>query len=241
VPRYARAVKKLSIDIWSDVVCPWCYVGKRRLEAALARFAHRGAVEITWRAFELDPRATRAREPSGSHAERIAAKYRTSVAQAEAMIRRITDTGAAEGIDFHFDRARTGNTFDAHRVIHLAAARGLGDAAKERLMRAYFTDGEPIADRETLIRLAGEIGLDRDEVRTALSGDAYAEEVRGDEAEARALEIRGVPFFVIGRYGVSGAQPPDVLLRVLDEAWDELDAPLAVDDVAACGPEGCAS
>ena len=235
-------MQKLDVQIWSDIVCPWCYVGKRRLEAALARFEHRDAVEISWRAFELDPYAARVRDPSVSYAGRLAEKYRMPVDRAEQMIRNMTELAAAEGLDFRFDHIRPGNTFDAHRVLHMAATRGLGGQAKERLLLAYMTEGEPIGDPETLIKLAGQIGLDTDEVRTALAGDNHATAVRHDEEEARRFGINGVPFFLFDRrYGVSGAQPAEVLLRILDRVWTELPSePEMVADGAVCGPDGCA-
>jgi predicted DsbA family dithiol-disulfide isomerase len=212
----------LSVEIWSDVVCPWCYIGKRRFEAALARFEHRDEVEVTWHSFELDPSAPATR--TGPRVEMLAAKYGMSVEQAQAMHDQMTETAAAEGLAFAFDDAKDGNTFDAHRLIHLAAEHGLQDAAKERLMRAYFTEGEPIGDRETLIRLAAEIGLDAGQAREALEGDAHADAVRADEDLARRLGISGVPFFVLDRrYGVSGAQPADLLLQALERAWEERD------------------
>src|SRR5882724_10552249 len=146
-------MKKLRVDVWSDIVCPWCYVGKRRLEAALARFAHRDAVEVVWHAFELDPRAPAVTEARVPHAERLARKYGMSVEQAEARTRQLVDLGAADGLDFRFDRTRPGNTFHAHRLLHLAAEEGVQDQAKERLLRAYFTEGEPIGDLEVLGRI----------------------------------------------------------------------------------------
>ena len=230
-------MKALDVDVWSDIACPWCYVGKRRLEAALARFPH--PVRIAWHSFELDPAAAPDRG-SGAYAERLAAKYGTSVERAQGMIDHMTRTAAAEGIEMRFDRVRATNTFDAHRFLHLASHRQLGGAAKERLMRAYFTEGELISDHETLARLGGEIGLDVEEVRTTLAGDTYAREVRADETTAQALGIRGVPFFVIDRrLGVSGAQPADVMLRVLSEALDAAPA-VPEDEAAVCGPDGCA-
>jgi predicted DsbA family dithiol-disulfide isomerase len=234
-------MKKLRLDVWSDIACPWCYVGKRRLEAALARFPQRDAVEVVWRAFELDPSAPRERERTVSYAERIAKKYGSSVADAEGMITRMSDVARADGLDFHFEKIRPGNTFDAHRVLHLAADRGRQDAVKERFLRGYMTEGEAIGDPEVLVRLAAEAGLDAEEVRAALADDAYAREVRTDEAEASDLGIRGVPFFVIGgRYAVSGAQPAELLLRALVQAWSELEAkPVPLAEGAACGPDGC--
>jgi predicted DsbA family dithiol-disulfide isomerase len=236
-------VQSLAVDVWSDIACPWCYVGKRRLEAALGRFAHGDQVEVRWRAFELDPHAAAERDAGGGdYAARLARKYGTSRAQAEAMIARMTATAAADGIEMRFDRTRPGNTFDAHRLIHHAATRGVQGAMKERLLRAYFTEGVAIGQREALVPLALEVGLDEAEVREVLTGDAGAREVRADEDEARALGITGVPFFVIGgRLGVSGAHPADVLVGALERGWqlaaEPAEAPHA--DGAACGPDGC--
>jgi len=202
----------LTVEIWSDIVCPWCYVGKRRLEAALAEFDR--PVEVTWRSFELDPSAPRERElPAAEH---LAAKYGMSVEQAQASQAKLTELAAAEGLEYHLDRTRGGNSFDAHRMLHLAAAHDLQDAAKERLMRAYFTEAEAIGDPDTLVRLMAEIGIDADEARAVLEGDAYADAVRADEQLALRIGIQGVPFFVLNRrYGVSGAHPPEALLEAL--------------------------
>jgi predicted DsbA family dithiol-disulfide isomerase len=208
----------MLVEIWSDVVCPWCYIGKRRFEAALGRFDHEEDVELVWRAFELDPGAPA--ERSGSPVEHLARKYGMPLGQARATYERITELAATEGLDYHLDEARRGNSFDAHRLIHLATAAGSGDAMKERLLRAYFVEAEPIGDPETLARLAADVGLDRDEVEAVLAGDRFADEVRADEQRAAALDITGVPFFLVdGRVGVSGAQDPDLLLRMLDRAW----------------------
>jgi predicted DsbA family dithiol-disulfide isomerase len=223
----------MKIEVWSDVVCPWCYVGKRRLEHALERFPHRDAVEVTWRSFELDPSAPAQR--TESTIEHLANKYGISHQQAEAANQRVSGVAAQEGLAFRLDQAKSGNTFDAHRLIHLAAQHGLQDAAKERLMAAYFTEGEPIGDRETLVRLASEVGLDADEVRGVLESDAFADAVQSDESEARALGITGVPFFVLDRkYGISGAQPSDLILQALQQAWAEAN-PLTM--VTAAGGE----
>jgi predicted DsbA family dithiol-disulfide isomerase len=235
-------MKKLRVDVWSDIVCPWCYVGKRRLEAAVAGFSHRDAVEIVWRAFELDPAAPRERDIGVPYAERLARKYRTSVAKAGAMIQHLTDVAAAEGLALRFDRARPGNTFDAHRLLHLAAERGEGPALQERLLAAYMTEGAPIGERETLIRLAGEVGLDTEEASAVLASDAYAADVRADESRAQAMGVTGVPFFVLGgRYAVSGAQPAELLRSALTEAWNDLAGRPdgGVPEGAVCGPEGC--
>jgi predicted DsbA family dithiol-disulfide isomerase len=207
----------VNVEIWSDVVCPWCYVGKRRFEAALARFPHAGEVEVVWRSFELDPDAPARR---GSTAEHLARKYgwtRERVAESHA---RLTALAAAEGLDYRLDETQGGNTFDAHRLLHLAALHGLQDALEERLMLAYFTEAEPIGERDVLARLAEDVGVAG--ARDALAAGAFAEEVRADEAEARTLGIHGVPFFAFDRrYGVEGAQPAEVLLAALEQAWAE--------------------
>jgi predicted DsbA family dithiol-disulfide isomerase len=232
----------MQVEIWSDVVCPWCYVGKRRFEQALARFAHPDDVAITYRSFELDPGAPR--ERNGSHDEHLARKYGMTVERAHELNEQMTQTAAAEGLEFRLDRIRAGNTFDAHRLLHLALARGKQPELKERLLRATFTDGERIADAETLVRLAAEVGLDADEAREVLASDRYADAVRADEQQAAAYGITAVPFFVVdGKYGVSGAQPADLLLQVLERASEDNRALTVVTgstDAAACDDESCA-
>lgn len=230
----------MKVEIWSDVVCPWCYIGKRRFEQALAAFPHRDAVEVVWRSFELDPSAPA--ERTEGYRAHLASKYGVSQDKAQEMLDSMTATAATEGLDFRFDIARGGSTFDAHRLLHLAAERGVQDAVKERLVRATFTEGEPIGDAETLVRLGAEAGLDADEARAVLASGRYADEVRADERQAQAYGITGVPFFVVdGKYGVSGAQPADVLAQVLAQAWGER-SPLTMVPAAAdaCGPDGCA-
>lgn len=235
-------MQKLRIEIWSDVACPWCFVGKRRLEGALEQFAHRDAVEIIWRAFELDPSMPRSVDKSIPNVQRLAKKFGTSVAQAQAMLDRMTNMARADGIDFHFDKMQPGNTFDAHRVLHLAATKGQQNALKERFLRGYFCEGAAIGDSETLVRLAAEVGLDEELVRGTLASDAYAGEVRADEREARVKLINGVPFFLFGGlYAVSGAQPIDLMLQALNQAWNKLAAkPVVLQEGATCGPDGCA-
>ena len=190
------------------------------LEAALAAFEHADEVTVMWRSFELDQEAPKVAE--GTATERLAAKYGMSLERAQHLHVEMTERGAADGLEFRFDLAKSGNTFDAHRLIHLAATYGHQAAAKERLMRAYFTEGEPIADPETLIRVVAEVGVDPVEARDVLQTDRFAEDVREDELLASQLGIQGVPFFVLDRrYGVSGAQPPEVLVQALERAWGE--------------------
>jgi predicted DsbA family dithiol-disulfide isomerase len=237
----------MDVEIWSDIACPWCYVGKKRFEAALASFAHADEVSVTWRSFELDPSAPADR--GLPHDELIARKYGRSLEEVHQMDAQLTAVAAAEDIDMKLDAARSGNTFDGHRLVHLAKAHGLGEAMKERLFRAYFTEGELIADHDVLARCAAEVGLDEAEVREVLLTERYAEEVREDELLAQSAGISAVPCFVIDRkFGASGAQPPEELLRFLEHGWAQRQpAPIVfgeagAGDVAegdACGPEGC--
>jgi predicted DsbA family dithiol-disulfide isomerase len=228
----------MHVEIWSDIACPWCYVGKRRLEAALAAFEHRDEVTVTWRSFELDPAAPR--ERGGDRAAHLAEKYGVTVERAIEMQDHMTRVAAGDGLDFRFDLARSGSTFDAHRLLHLAAEHGLQDAMKERLMRAYLTEGELIGDPEVLERLAVAAGLPRSEVLELLAGDRFAAEVRADERTAAELGIHAVPFFVVDRaLGASGAQPPEVLGEMLRRGWEAQPRLAVVADGAACGPDGC--
>jgi predicted DsbA family dithiol-disulfide isomerase len=235
--------KVLPIDVWSDIACPWCYVGKRRLESALTQFPHADQVEVTWHAFELDPSAPAQRDTQQSYAERIAKKYGSGVARAKEMVDRMLGIAAADGLAFDFEHIRPGNTFNAHRLLELAKRHGLQGQLKERLFQGYLSEGAAIGDPETLLRLATEVGLPVEEVQAVLSSDAHAAEVRADEAEARALGVDGVPFFVIGgRYAVAGAQPAELLLQALTQAWNELPESverLSVEQGAVCGPDGC--
>jgi predicted DsbA family dithiol-disulfide isomerase len=238
----------MKVEIFSDVVCPWCAVGKRRFEAALSRFEHADDIDVVWRAYELDPSAPARRD--GDYLDRLARKYGMSRDQAATATARLTTTAAAEGLDFHFEHVQPGNTFNAHRLLHYAreAGPGLQDALKERLFLAYFTEGAPVGDTDTLVRLAGEVGLDTRECAEILEGDRYTDEVRADEREALDLGVNGVPFFVVdGKFGIPGAQDADTILNVLERAWTKAH-PLemvtvpakAGDDGAACDGDSCA-
>lgn len=214
------APDRLRVDIWSDVACPWCYIGKRRFEQALTAFPHRDQVEVIWHAFELDPGAP-AEHPLTMR-DALAKKYGRTAEDAQGMMDHVTRTAAGEGLEYHFGRARLGNTFQAHQLIHHAAQHGKQDAMKERLLRAYMSDGDLVSDLDTLVRLAQEVGLDGAEVRAALLDGRHAHAVRQDEAQAQALGISGVPFFMLGgKYGVSGAQDPQTLLGALNQVWQE--------------------
>jgi predicted DsbA family dithiol-disulfide isomerase len=214
----------MQVEIWSDVACPWCAVGKRRFEAALRTFEHASEVTLRWRSFELDPTAPRdaAGPDDADYVGRLATKYGTDRTSAQGMIDRMTATAAEDGWSFRFDRIRPGNTFDAHRLLHLAADRDLQDELKERFLSGYLEDGLPIGEPATLRALAIEVGLDDAEVADVLASDAYADAVRADEHQAREFGISGVPFFVIDRrFGVSGAQPAAALVQALEQGWAE--------------------
>jgi predicted DsbA family dithiol-disulfide isomerase len=208
----------VRIDIWSDLVCPWCYIGKRRLEHALKDFSGAGEVEIVHRSFQLNPAA-----PMGATSKRrdyLIKKYGWSNAQAEQIDSDMEKRAAVDGLEYHLGaEGLTGNTFDAHRLVHLARARGIQDAAVERLFRAYFTEQKSLFDRESLVPLAVEAGLEESEVRRVLAGIDYADAVEADISEARTLGVSGVPFFVFdGRLGLSGAQPLNVFADALNQA-----------------------
>jgi predicted DsbA family dithiol-disulfide isomerase len=228
----------VHVEIWSDIACPWCYVGKRRFEAAIAAFEHRDDVRVTWRSFELDPEAPLDRGVDG--ATHIAAKYGTTRERAVAMQQNMAETAAGDGLDLRFDIARGGNTFDGHRLVHLAAEHGSQDAMKERLFRAYLTEGRLIADHAVLGRLGAEAGLPEDDVREVLGSDRYAAEVRVDERSAASLGITAVPFFVVDRaMGAAGAQPPEVLGDLLRRGWAARSPVTVVAAGESCGIDGC--
>ena len=207
----------MRIDIWSDVVCPWCYVGKRRFERALAAFDARDEVQVVHRSFQLDP--SRPKGQTQKRREMLMAKYRLTAAQVQGLDAQMEQTAAAEGLEYHLGDGVTGNTLDAHRLLHLAAARGRQDEALERFYRAYFTEGRSLFDRPSLTALAVEAGLDERDVHDVLAGDRYADAVATDIREAQTLGANGVPFFVFdNRFGVSGAQASDVFSQVLARA-----------------------
>ncbi|HEX4219644.1 MAG TPA: DsbA family oxidoreductase, partial [Acidimicrobiales bacterium] len=211
-------------EIWSDVVCPWCYLGKRHFERALEMFDHGDDVEVTYRSFELDPTAEPGRTTPTM--ERLATKYGMSVTDATAAQRQMEERAAGVGLEFHMAGLQSGNTRDAHRLLHLAQARGRQAELVERLHRAYFTEQRSIFDPASLTDLAVDVGLDRDEVSRVLASDEYDDAVEADEDTAQTLGAAGVPFFVIDRrYGIAGAQPPEAIVDILGQAWEAAPAP----------------
>ncbi len=212
----------MQVEIWSDVVCPWCYLGKRRFEQALAGFSHRDDVDVTYRSFELDPAS-----PVGATVptvQLLAGKYGMTAEQAETAQRQMEQRAAADGLTFRMENLRSGNTRDAHRLVHLAKVNGRQAELVEALHRAYFTEQESIFDHASLARIAVGAGLDPADVDKVLTTDQFSDEVTADETTANSLGATGVPFFVIDRrYGISGAQPADTIARALEHAWDDED------------------
>ena len=230
----------MQLEVFSDVVCPWCWIGKRRLEQALAAFPYRDQVQVTWRSFLLDPGASSDGRPV---LDRLAEKYGVSLEQAQQMNERVTAVAAQDGLDYHLDRAISASTLDSHRLLHLAAERGRYDQLQERLFAAYFSEGVDLGDRDELVRLAAESGLDEGEARGTLESDAYADAVQSDFARARAYGISAVPFVLLNsRLGVSGAQPADVFAEALAQAWAQANPlqQVGADGGAACTGDNCA-
>jgi predicted DsbA family dithiol-disulfide isomerase len=232
----------MKVEIWSDVVCPFCYIGKRKFENALKDFAHRDEVEVVWHSFQLDPGFQPT--PGESTHEVLAKKKGVSAAEARNMGAYVTQAAEEVGLHYDFDRTIPANTFLAHQLIHLGARHGWQDATKERLMAAYYLEGQNVGDLDTLVRLGTEVGLDATEIREALAAGTYANAVRLDEYQAQQIDVRGVPFFVFeDKYAVSGAQPTELFAEVLEKVWDEIKpakpAPVLVANGPACGPDGC--
>ena len=232
----------MRIEIWSDVVCPWCYIGKRRLETALSHFEHRDEVEIVWRSYQLDPGAPT--EPTESTTTMLARKYGQSPDGAQQMQDRVEAVAAEEGLVYRLAEAQRANTLDAHRLLHLAHEEGRQGELKEALLAAYFLHARNVADPDVLAGIAREVGLDEVRVKEVLTTDRFADAVEADVRQAAAYGATGAPFFVVdGRYGVSGAQPAEAFAQVLERAWADahpaLDLVGGPDGGEACGPDGC--
>jgi predicted DsbA family dithiol-disulfide isomerase len=227
----------MTIDIWSDVACPYCYIGKRHLEAALARFPQAETVQINWRSFELDPQAPT--KSPGDLYDVLSRKYRMSRTQAQEMTQSVENMGREAGLDFEFGKAVPVNTLAAHRLIHLAAEQNLQDVAKEHLLKAYFTEGKDLSDSNTLVSIGVAIGLDAALVESTLQSDAFVESVRADEEMAHQLGVQGVPFFVFDqKYALRGAQPVDAFVQTLEAVCEKNQAEVTADG-AACDVDGC--
>jgi predicted DsbA family dithiol-disulfide isomerase len=207
----------MQVEIWSDIICPWCYIGKRRFEMALAQFEQRESVKIIWRSFELDPKSPQ--QYPVTLEEMLSRKYNVSLQEAAAMNARVTGLAKEVGLNYLLNKARPGNTFDAHRLLHFAASQNLGDKATECVMQAYFSESLAVGDRAALASLAPEFDIAESEALLMLESNAYSAEVRADEARAVELGISGVPFFLFnGKLGLSGAQPVEVFTQALQQA-----------------------
>ncbi|SES98798.1 Predicted dithiol-disulfide isomerase, DsbA family [Oceanobacillus limi] len=210
----------MKIEVWSDFVCPFCYIGKRRLESALENFPNKDAVDIEYKSYELDPNADK--NPGKTVHELLANKYGMTVEKAKNMNDNMKKQAAEVGLTYNFETMQHTNTFDAHRLAHYANKQGKGKEMTERLLHAYFTESKLISDLDTLVDLAGEVGLNKEEVLSVLKTDQYRSRVREDEDTAKQIGVQGVPFFVFNeKYAVSGAQPVEVFSEVLEKVWEE--------------------
>lgn len=237
-------IPKMKVEVWSDIMCPFCYIGKRNYESALKQFGERDQVEIEWHSFQLDPSIPKNITRKGNVYQYLADKKGMSYAESVKLHESLIKTAKKAGLEYNFDKSVVANSFDAHRLIQLAKTKGLGDQAEEHLFRAYFTEGKDFGDHETLITIGTDIGLPEDEIRKALNSEAYSEKVKEDIQEAAALGVGGVPFFVFDRkYAVSGAQPPEHFLQALKQSFDEWRKNISSADTwategAVCTPDG---
>ena len=235
----------LQIDIWSDIACPWCYIGKRRFETALADFPHRDDVEVVWHSYQLDP--TIPRHYDGTEVDYLVQRKGMPVDQVRQMMAHVVEQAKGEGLDYDFDGLVVANSLRAHHLLHVAARSGAPAAGevKEALLKAHFVDAQDIGDDDVLVAIGTAAGLDEAAVRAGLDDPAVAREVQADFAAAGQIGVQGVPFFVLGqRYGVSGAQPVEVFSEALGRAWHESQPGIERIDgqdaaAGACGPDGC--
>jgi predicted DsbA family dithiol-disulfide isomerase len=234
---------QLKIQIWSDVMCPFCYIGKRKIEEALNQFENKNSVAIEWKSFQLDPSFVAT--PNESIINHLAEKYRKDTDWAQTMVDNMTENAKRSGLDFHFEKAILANSLNAHRLLHLAKKYNLSNELEELLFKAYLTDGKNVNDLNTLESLGLEIGLDKEAIDHVLHSDVYANEVRKDQEEAQAIGVTGVPFFVFdNKYAVSGAQATDVFLKTLEKSWEEGNFETKLNlqnttDENSCGIDGC--
>lgn len=235
---------KMKVEIWSDIMCPFCYIGKRHYEAAISRFADSSDIELEWHSFQLDPGIPAKMEKQVGVYQYLAERKGISYDESAKMHGHVVDMAKHAGLTYNFDKAVVANSFDAHRMIQMAKSKGLGDAAEERLFKAYFTEGKNFGDPVVLVELGKDIGLTADEVKTALDDNAYADKVNQDIQEAQKIGVRGVPFFVFDRkYAVSGAQPADSFLEVLEKSFGEWRkanpvSELKISEGPSCTPDG---
>jgi predicted DsbA family dithiol-disulfide isomerase len=215
--------KVMKVEIWSDVMCPFCYIGKRKFENALEQFAHKDEVEVVWKSFQLNPDM---KTEAGKNINQYLAEAKGwSIEKAKEMNDHVSGIAKDIGLTYHLDKAVVANSFDAHRFSHLAKKYGKQNDAEEKLFEAYFTDGKNTADHQTLVQLGSEIGMDATEISTVLSSDEFTDEVNQDIYEAQQVSVRGVPFFVLGeKYAISGAQESSTFLQALNKTWEEINS-----------------
>jgi predicted DsbA family dithiol-disulfide isomerase len=241
--KYITMKNQLKIQIWSDVMCPFCYIGKRKIEEALSQFENKDSVAIEWKSFQLDPSFVAT--PNENIADHLAEKYRRDTDWAKSMLENMTENAKNSGLDFHFEKAILANSLNAHRLLHLAKKHNLSNEIKELLFKAYLTEGKNVNDWNTLQEIGQEAGLNIDEIKQLIETDTFTKEVRADQQEAQGLGVTGVPFFVFdNKYAVSGAQPTDVFLKTLQKAWKEGNFNTSLQlqnpsDANSCGIDGC--
>lgn len=234
---------QLKIQIWSDVMCPFCYIGKRKIEEALSQFDNKESVIIEWKSFQLDPNFVAT--PDESIVDHLAEKYRKDTDWAQTMIDNMTENAKRSGLDFHFEKAVLANSQNAHRLLHLAKKHKVSNELKELLFKAYLTEGKNVNDWDTLKNIGQEVGLEISEIEQLIHSNAYTKEVQQDQQQAQAIGITGVPFFVFdNKYAVSGAQSTDVFLKTLEKTWEDgkFIAPLKVQNTTetnSCTIDGC--
>jgi predicted DsbA family dithiol-disulfide isomerase len=234
---------QLKIQIWSDVMCPFCYIGKRRIEEALSLFDNKDSIAIEWKSFQLDPSFVAT--PNESIIDHLAEKYRKDTDWAQTMVDNMTENAKRSGLDFHFEKAILANSLNAHRLLHLAKKHNLSNELEELLFKAYLTDGKDVNDLKTLELLGLEVGLEKEAIENVLHSDLYANEVRQDQEQAQSIGVTGVPFFVFdNKYAVSGAQATDVFLKTLEKSWEEGNYKTKLQlqnttDENSCGIDGC--
>ncbi|MEL1240569.1 DsbA family oxidoreductase [Flavobacterium flavipallidum] len=234
---------KLKIQIWSDIMCPFCYIGKRRLENALDQFGHKDIIEIEWKSFQLDPYFVASEDDN--LADHLADKYQKDREWANEALASTTQNAASVGLEFHFEKAIMANSLNAHRLLHLAKKQQLGSELKELLFKAYFTDGKDVNDEETLQKLGQQAGLDSESITLALNSNAFTDEVQQDILSAQQIGIQGVPFFVFdNKYAVSGAQHTETFVKTLEKVWEEGQFEpkitiLNTESANSCGIDGC--
>lgn len=234
---------KMKVEIWSDVMCPFCYIGKRKFEKALDGFPYKNNIEVEWKSFELDP--TLKTDPNTSIYQYLSKRKGWSLEQTKQISQQVVEMAKQVGLTFNMDKAVVANSFDAHRLSHLAKSKGLQDKMEERLFSAYFTEGKNTGDQNTLIELGKEIGLNETEIKSMFASDLYINEVKQDEIKAQQVGARGVPFFVLSnKYAISGAQESQTFLNALHKAYDEWlkENPASITNLtegAVCTPTGC--